>query len=146
MAQPIKSLSLGSKIKDTKGNVFVVVAHNHYSSNQVTLMHTNLNKSMSMNKTVTTEHYGLSEVHYYLNNSYLNTLQEEVKNNDGSLSENKLNELCAFYENLMSLNYLAKVDKIVKEKNRKISVFVHHSCRVHAKKYDKTNRRSTKNI
>lgn len=43
-------------------------------------------------------------------------IQEEVKNNDGSLSENKLNELCAFYENLMSLNYLAKVDKIVKEK------------------------------
>ena len=79
MAQSIRNLALGSKIRDNKGNIFRVVAFNHYGSNQVTLMHTNLNMSMQMNKIVYNAHYGSSEVHYYLNNGYLDRLQTEIK-------------------------------------------------------------------
>lgn len=83
MAQSIKNLEVGSKIKDNKGNIFTVVAHNHYASNQVTLMHDNLNLSMQMHKNTGTYmmDYGTSEVHYYLNNDYLKRLQAEVANN-----------------------------------------------------------------
>ena len=31
MSQSIRSLSIGSKIKDSKGNRFVVIGKNHYS-------------------------------------------------------------------------------------------------------------------
>ena len=73
MAQSIKNLEVGSKIKDNKGNTFTVVAHNHYASNQVTLMHDNLNLSMQMYKNTGTYmmDYSISEVHYYLNNIIL---------------------------------------------------------------------------
>lgn len=81
MAQSIRNLALGSKIRDNKGNIFRVVAFDHYGSNQVTLMHTNLNMSMQMNKIVYDAHYGTSEVHYYLNNGYLDRLQTEIKDN-----------------------------------------------------------------
>ena len=83
MAQSIKNLEVGSKIKDNKGNIFTVVAHNHYASNQVTLMHDNLNLSMQMHKNTGTYmmDYSISEVHYYLNNGYLKRLQTEVANN-----------------------------------------------------------------
>lgn len=83
MAQSIKNLEVGSKIKDNKGNIFTVVAHNHYASNQVTLMHDNLNLSMQMHKNTGTYmmDYGTSEVHYYLNNDYLKRLQAEVASN-----------------------------------------------------------------
>ena len=83
MAQSIKNLEVGSKIKDNKGNIFTVVAHNHYASNQVTLMHDNLNLSMQMHKNTGAYmmDYGTSEVHYYLNTEYLKRLQTEVANN-----------------------------------------------------------------
>lgn len=82
MAQSIKNLEIGSKIKDNKGNIFTVVAHNHYASNQVTLMHDNLNLSMQMHQNTGTYmmDYSTSEVHYYLNNNYLKRLQSEVAN------------------------------------------------------------------
>ena len=48
MAQSIKNISIGSKIRDTKGNEFTVIAKNHYGSNQVTLMHTNAYINMPM--------------------------------------------------------------------------------------------------
>lgn len=82
MAQSIKNLSIGSKIRDTKGNEFTVIAHNHYGSNQVTLMHTNAYINMPMHTSHNkNSEYGLSEVHYYLCNDYLKTLQEELKDN-----------------------------------------------------------------
>ena len=82
MAQSIKNLSIGSKIRDTKGNEFTVIAKNHYGSNQVTLMHTNAYINMPMHTSHNkNSEYGLSEVHYYLSNGYLKTLQEELKNN-----------------------------------------------------------------
>lgn len=80
MAQSIKNLSIGSKIRDSKGNEFTVIAKNHYGSNQVTLMHTNGFINMQMHDSYTrNSEYGLSEVHYYLCNAYLKTLQEELK-------------------------------------------------------------------
>lgn len=82
MAQSIKNLSIGSKIRDTKGNEFTVIAKNHYGSNQVTLMHTNAYINMPMHTSHNkNSEYGVSEVHYYLSNDYLKTLQEELKNN-----------------------------------------------------------------
>lgn len=81
MAKAIKNLSTGSRIRDNKGNEFVLVAHNHYGSNQVTLMHENLYTSLPMHETHNkNSNYATSEVHYYLNNQYLNTLQEDLKN------------------------------------------------------------------
>ena len=81
MAQSIKNLSIGSKIRDTKGNEFTVIAKDHYESNQVTLMHTNSFTSMPMHGSFAgNSEYGLSEVHYYLNNNYLKSLQEELRN------------------------------------------------------------------
>ena len=69
MAQSIKNLSIGSKIRDTKGNEFTVIAKNHYGSNQVTLMHTNAYINMPMHTSHNkNSEYGLSEVHYYLSN------------------------------------------------------------------------------
>ena len=80
MAQSIKNISIGSKIKDNKGNIFTVIAKNHYGSNQVTLMHTNAYINMPMHTSHNkNSEYGLSEVHYYLSNDYLKTLQEELK-------------------------------------------------------------------
>lgn len=80
MAQSIKNISIGSKIRDAKGNEFTVIAKNHYGSNQVTLMHTNGFINMQMHDSYTrNSEYGLSEVHYYLCNAYLKTLQEELK-------------------------------------------------------------------
>ena len=38
MAQNIGNLTLGSKIKDSKGNKFIVIGKNHYSSDEVTLL------------------------------------------------------------------------------------------------------------
>lgn len=82
MAQSIKNISIGSKIRDTKGNEFTVIAKNHYGSNQVTLMHTNGFINMQMHDSYTrNSEYGLSEIHYYLCNDYLKTLQEELKDN-----------------------------------------------------------------
>ena len=83
MAQSIKNISIGSKIRDAKGNEFTVIAKNHYGSNQVTLMHTNGFINMQMHDSYTrNSEYGLSEVHYYLSNDYLKTLQEELKDNN----------------------------------------------------------------
>ena len=69
MAQSIKNISIGSKIKDSKGNIFTVIAKNHYGSNQVTLMHTDASINMQMHTSYTStrnSEYGYSEVHYYL--------------------------------------------------------------------------------
>ena len=82
MAQAIKNLATGSKIKDTKGNIFTVVAHNRYGSNQVTLFHESSTTKKSMISTsYAVVRYDNTNVHNYLNSAtYLNTLQSELKN------------------------------------------------------------------
>ena len=80
MAQSIKNISIGSKIKDNKGNIFTVIAKNHYGSNQVTLMHTDTYINMQMHTSHNkNSEYIYSEVHYYLSNDYLKGLQDELK-------------------------------------------------------------------
>lgn len=86
MAQSIQNLGVGSKIKDNKGNIFTLIAHNHYGSNQVTLMHTNLNVRMELHSdpALFSDTYETSNVHKYLNNGYLNKIQSELAKNISS--------------------------------------------------------------
>ena len=52
MAQSIRNLSAGSKIKDSKGNIFTVIAHNHYEANETVLMATKSATSIKMHTNV----------------------------------------------------------------------------------------------
>ena len=80
MAQSIKNLALGSKIKDSKGNKFIIIAHNHYSTNEVTLLSESAVCNMYMAPLPSQNlEYPNTEVAYYLNNNYLNTLDEKLK-------------------------------------------------------------------
>ena len=80
MAQNIKNLALGSKIKDSKGNKFIIIAHNHYSTNEVTLLSESAVCNMYMAPLPSQNlEYPNTEVAYYLNNNYLNTLDEKLK-------------------------------------------------------------------
>lgn len=79
MAQSIKNLAVGSKIQDSKGNRFIVVAHNHYATNQVTLLSeyfaTELRMSSQTNTKIT---YPNTEVAYFLKYDYLPTLDDDL--------------------------------------------------------------------
>lgn len=79
MAQNIGNLTLGSKIKDSKGNKFIVIGKNHYSSDEVTLLSEYIVCSMQMSPVAqqNTE-YPNTEVAYYLNNDYLKTLDNQL--------------------------------------------------------------------
>ena len=79
MAQSIKSISIGSKIKDSNGNSFVVIARNHYSSNEVTLMSETVVDLMRMSQySDPTIDYSTTDVAHYLNNEYLNSLDAKL--------------------------------------------------------------------
>ena len=84
MAQSIKNLSVGAMIKDSKGNIFTVIAKNHYASNQVTLWHTNLGVSKaisdSLNVSYSSLDYGISDVDYYLNSTFYKVLDNNLVN------------------------------------------------------------------
>lgn len=81
MAQSIRNLPIGSFVRDSRSNLFRIVAHDHYGENQVTLIQTALNVALPMhiNPGSVHSHYGNSEVHYYLNNDYLNVLDPGLK-------------------------------------------------------------------
>ena len=80
MAQSIRNLALGSKIKDNNGNKFIVVAQDHYTTNEVTLIaetaidelkvHANSNSSIDFKN---------SDILNYLNNDYLSTLDSRLR-------------------------------------------------------------------
>ena len=79
MAKSIGSLTLGSKIKDSNGNSFVLIAKNHYGTNEVTLLSENSTKYMQMNPQANLDlDYPNTEVAYYLNNEYLNSLDTRL--------------------------------------------------------------------
>lgn len=79
MAQSIKNISIGSKIKDSNGNSFVVIARNHYSSNEVTLMSETVVDFMRMSQySDPTIDYSTTDVAHYLNNEYLNSLDTKL--------------------------------------------------------------------
>ena len=79
MAQSIKNISIGSKIKDSNGNSFVAIARNHYSSNEVTLMSETVVDLMRMSQySDPTIDYSTTDVAHYLNNEYLNSLDTKL--------------------------------------------------------------------
>ena len=79
MAQSIKNISIGSKIKDSNGNSFVVIARNHYSSNEVTLMsETNIGQMQMSQYSNPQIDYSTTDVAHYLNNEYLNSLDTNL--------------------------------------------------------------------
>ena len=79
MAQSIKNISIGSKIKDSNGNSFIVIARNHYSSNEVTLMSENVVGQMKMSQYSNPQiDYSTTDVAHYLNNEYLNSLDTNL--------------------------------------------------------------------
>ena len=80
MAKNIGSLTLGSKIKDSNGNSFIVIAKNHYGTNEVTLLSEKsvAKLQMSLTPSQNTE-YPNTEVAYYLNNDYLKTLDNQLQ-------------------------------------------------------------------
>ncbi|WP_277233242.1 DUF6273 domain-containing protein [Romboutsia timonensis] len=81
MAKSIGSLTLGSKIKDSNGNLFILIAKNHYGTNEVTLLSETSAKYMQMNPQSNLDlDYPNTEVAYYLNNDYLNTLDTQLAN------------------------------------------------------------------
>ena len=80
MAQSIKNLALGSKIQDSKGNKFIVIAKNQYASNEVTLLSEQSIAKLQMSPTPSQNtEYPNTEVTYYLNNDYLKTLDSQLQ-------------------------------------------------------------------
>lgn len=81
MAQSIRNLALGSKIRDSLGNKFIVIAHDHYSSNEVTLMsEASIGKRIMNTNYNSNYNFGSSDLSYYLNNDYLSTLDSNLRN------------------------------------------------------------------
>lgn len=81
MAQSIRNLALGSKIRDSLGNKFIVIAHDHYSSNEVTLMsEASIGKRIMNTNYNSNYNFGSSDLSYYLNNDYLSTLDSDLRN------------------------------------------------------------------
>ena len=82
MAQSIRNLALGSKVKDPKGNKFIVVAYNHYSSNEVTLLSEEPINSLRMAPLSYIRYtYAVTDVAYYLENNYLRALDDRLVEN-----------------------------------------------------------------
>ena len=82
MAQSIRNLALGSKVKDSKGNKFIVVAYNHYSVNEVTLLAEEPAKNLRMAPSSYIRYdYKDTDVDYYLKNDYLRTLDDDLVEN-----------------------------------------------------------------
>ena len=78
MAQSIKNLELGSKVIDSKGNKFIVIARDHYTSNEVTLLSEVAPCKMYMSANDSNKNYSLTDVHYYLQNQYLDLLDKNL--------------------------------------------------------------------
>lgn len=79
MAKSISSLALGSKIKDSKGNIFTVIAHNHYGNGETVLWDSNYTYATKLASTdyVYTK-YTNTEADYYLTNVYPGRLPSEL--------------------------------------------------------------------
>ena len=81
MAQAIRNLTLGSRIQDSKGNRFIVIAQNHYEANEVTLLSEDTPHRFWMHHNdFQNIDYSLTEVHYYLNTDYLSRLDTGLIN------------------------------------------------------------------
>lgn len=81
MAKSISSLALGSKIKDSKGNIFTVIAHNHYGTGETVLWDTGYTHTTKLYSSETAYvKYTSTEADYYLTNTYPKRLPSELLN------------------------------------------------------------------
>ena len=81
MAQAIRNLALGSRLIDNRGNKFIVIAKNHYSTDEVTLLsETSPIKKAMHSIDYANIDYSISDLHYYLKNEYLKTVDINLVN------------------------------------------------------------------
>ena len=81
MAQAIRSLTLGSKVIDSRGNKFIVIAKDHYTANEVTLLsETSPIKKAMHSIDYNNIDYSISDLHYYLKHEYLKMLEVNLVN------------------------------------------------------------------
>lgn len=81
MAQSIKNLSLGVKIKDSKDNKFILIAKNHYGQNEVTLLSEDTYRKRLSPSPSQDLNYPYTEVEYYLKNDYPRILDSQLASN-----------------------------------------------------------------
>ena len=101
MAQYISSLALGNKIKDSRGNQFVVIAKDHYVSNSVLLMHTSptFMKGFGITSNPSIE-YSNSDTDFFLRGTnYLNSLESSLVNSMLTISLPTWNGLTTNHHN-----------------------------------------------
>lgn len=80
MAKSISCLTTGSKIIDSMGQTYIVIAQNHYKDGQTTVWTENCVTSMKMsNLTTSALNYESTDVNSYLKNTYPNTLSDTIK-------------------------------------------------------------------
>lgn len=79
MAISIKSLQLGAKLKDRSGNTYIVIGQNHYASGQTTVWTENVINTMAFSASYNFLDYQTSDIHYFLNNVYPNTLSATIR-------------------------------------------------------------------
>ena len=81
MAQAIRNLTLGSKVIDSRGNKFIVIAKDHYTANEVTLLsETSPIKKAMHSIDYNNIDYSISDLHYYLREEYLKTVDINLVN------------------------------------------------------------------
>lgn len=81
MAQAIRNLTLGSKVIDSRGNKFIVIAKDHYAANEVTLLsETSPIKKAMHSIDYANIDYSISDLHYYLKHEYLKMLEVNLVN------------------------------------------------------------------
>lgn len=80
MAKSISYLTRGSKIIDSMGQTYIVIAQNHYKDGQTTVWTENCVTSMKMSSlTSGVLNYESTDVNSYLKNTYPNTLSDTIK-------------------------------------------------------------------
>ena len=80
MAKSISCLTTGSKIIDSMGQTYIVIAQNHYKDGQTTVWTENCVTSMKMSSlTSGVLNYESTDVNSYLKNTYPNTLSDTIK-------------------------------------------------------------------
>lgn len=80
MAISVSYLTEGSRILDSKGNAYILVAHNHYGNGQATLLSEKCVTEMAWSSLATGSlSYETSDIHNYLKSTYVNSLSSALK-------------------------------------------------------------------
>ena len=80
MAISVSYLAEGSRISDSRGNTYILVAHGHYGYGQATLLSEKCVTQMAFSSTATGSiNYESSNIHNYLSTTYVNSLSDALK-------------------------------------------------------------------